>query len=1075
MKFVNEKYSCYTNTAENISDSFAIKFCLSKNSTLRRNFQYARNSGEKLSLRYASVPDALNTLSGRQETTPALSTFMLRRTQALSDVGDEPAIVQIKSKLHYHLVGEDYAFNACEYVYSGSLRNGFFLQQGICLDLENRLLLVKGKQKDLIKSYWQKVHGTKKFYIARVDLGEYDNLRFDRLAINDKGHLIAKKKDKDDYYKITLSTEGTATTLDGDTGCDTAFSITVTLAKLPQQARMPDDLRFNIHGQETIELTLKQNTLYLVTSAKQQDSRDLIKHETKLSLPLSCSAKILSVARILNMAKLTVENNGAINIYYLDPRYVDTVKARIRHVSQKPPQNFYSGSGTDTYERVYSGQPFAGRRWDKFSSRWIPLLSKTIDNYRVNIRRARAFQYLGNKRRAAIAVAQAVDPGTQILARPIVKKIKPSQRTETPPASPHELTREFSEINRFVNNDRMKQLYDSASAYLNLKSQIITKIKHTLTLLEENDSVSLNKSFDASFFIGLAVAGPPFTPGFFAGFMARFSRWKSLTLTKNAQGNIKFNYNKINYNTFISIFGTGQGLEDNCKLIRYNNIDFATLLPFEANAILVTNKNTEMNISFDVPWQHIDLMLNALFNPGNAGDDIGILIRQAEKKTTTSMGASLLLEAKSELRAQVGFMANPETFLVLPRTGYGIGGAVNFFDINKQTEDVVTYSSASPEHNRQVNLQQNYLSFSLYSYLETKIMPITMATTPNNTLLCFPLPLTEELKQTLPVTRNALARYFRLDGTTLKIESDPLVSVQTGEVAQGQRQTAEPAFNLIANELKYVISGFTKMLPKPVGERIEALSKDIKNALDRFHGYQMVKPGKQISTFIVSQGDYQRNLRLLKQQKIAKIAIFPQPVKPQRQGLKRTLRFWTKNTTLGEYYKKRPITTSGAEQGKRYHTVDFIHAVENYSDRSSRDSMGKRSEVMAMATYKIQKQVIRQIYKEFIATLDMMMSALALGENYDAALQRLEYLSTLCSLEKAGTSPVFQLDHIRLVRQNTLASHIGTVPCTILNVASKNEITYTASLGTLRFMYRNKEVFPYDLNSSLKIMPDLFF
>ncbi|HEY0208147.1 hypothetical protein [Acerihabitans sp.] len=1075
MKFAEEKYPCYTNTAENISDSFAIKFCLSKNSILRRNFQNARNSGEKLSLRYASVPDALNTLDDRKETAPALSTFMLRRTQALSDVGDEPEIVQIKSKLDYHLVGADYAFNASEYVYSGSLRDGFFLQQGITLDREDRLLLVKGKQKDFIKSYWQKVQGTKKFYIARIDFGEYGDLRFDRLTINDKGHLIAKKKDKDDYYKIRLGTDGTATTLDGDTGCDTAFSITVSLVKLPQQSWMPEDLRFNIHEQATVELAFKQGTLYLVTSTGPGEGQEPEKHETKLSLPLSRSAKILSVAKILNMAKLTVEHNGLINIYYVNPKHVDTVNARIRHLSQKPPQNFYSGSGTDSYERVYSGQPFAGRRWDKFSSRWIPLLSKTIDNYRVNIQRARTFQYLGDRRRAVIAAVQAVDPCIQILARPIARKLKPTQRTEAPQTPPHELTGEFGEISRFVNNDRMNQLYASASAYLNLKPQIIAKIKHTLSLLEENDSISLNKSFDASFFIGLAVAGPPFMPGFFAGFMARFSRGKALTLTKNAQGNIRFNYNKINYKTFISIFGTGQGLEDNCKLIRYNNIDFATFLPFEANAILVTNKDTEINVSVDVPWQYMDVMLDALFNPGNAGEDIGILTRQAVKKSGASMGATLLLEAKSELRAQVGFMANPETFLVLPRTGSGIGGSVNFFDINKQTDEVVTYSSTTPDHNRQVNLQQNYFSLSLYCYQESKIMPIAMVSTPNNTLLCFPLPLTEELKQTLPATRNVLARYFRLDGTTLKIESDPLVSLQTGEVAKGGQQETEPAFNLIANELKYVISGFSKMLPQPVGEKIEALSKDIKNAVDRFHGYQTVKQGKQISTFILSQGDYQRNLRLLKQQKNAKIALFPQPVKPQRRGLKQSLRFWTRNTTLGEYYKKKSIATSGADRGQRYHTVDFIRAVENYSGRSSRDSMGKRSEVLAIATYKIQKQVIRQIYDEFIAMLNMIMLALAAGKNYDAAIKRLEYLSTICSLKYAGTSPVFQLDHIRLVRQNTLASHISTVPCTILNVASKNEITYTASLGTLRFMYRNKEVFPYDLTSSLKIMPDLFF
>ncbi|WP_413730456.1 hypothetical protein [Sodalis sp. RH22] len=1085
MKYVDNTYPCYKDNVDDISESFAIKFCLSKNSTLRRNFQTARNDGEKLSLQYASIPDALNAVSGTKENDPPLATFMLRRTEALSDINSESDLVLIKSTLRYDLAGADYALDAAQYVYSGSLRDGFFLQQGITLDQEGRIVLVKGKQKDFFKGAWQKVMGTKKFYIATVDFKDHDDLRFDRLIVNDKGSLIGKKKGAADYYKLTLNTDSTTTTLDVNAGFDACFNISILLKKLPQAGRMPDDLCLHSHDRKTVELVFKEGSLFLAIPAQGYD-HTRGRREIKLRLPLSGAVNILSACQILNRVKLTVNHNGKLNVFYLDADHVDAVKATIRHLSQKPPQNFSSGSGNNPYDKVFSGQPFTNYRWGKFSSRRIPLLAKTIDNFRVRLKRARALNYRGDRRRAGIALAQAVDPGVRCLAQTLTKKIAQPPRVAAPQTGTHAFTREFGEINKFVNNKEMNKLFASASSYLSAKEDISDKIRYTLSLLGKNESISLNKLFDASFFFGIAAAGLPFMPGWFTGAMVRYSRGQSLTLTKNDNGSIKLNYNKINYKTLIAILGTGQGLEENGKLLNYNNIDFSTVLPLEANAILVANKNAQFNFSIDVCEQEIGLLLDAIFIPQSAAlhreqhlaPYFAKLIRQAITKTCRGQGATLLLEAKSELRAQVGFMADPNTFMVLPRTALGAGGAVNIFDINKQTDEVTTYFSGQPVNDRQVNLQQKYLGFSLFSYQESKIMPIAMTPAPGNTLLCFPLPLTEELKQTLPVTRNAAARHYRLDGATLKIESSPLITLPAGNAETGREQEAEPAFNLIANELNYVIAGFLKRLPKHVGDQVESLSKILKNAVDRFHGYQRIKAGEEISTFIVSPGDYKQNLRLFNQQKTAEVIIYPPAQKPFYLRLKKSLRPWTMNTTLGEYLlvkKKDPGCNAGQGQGQQLHLYDIIHAVEDYAARSNIDSLDKRSAVRAIATYTIQKKVLRQIYDEFIIALNQMMSALAADKSYDPALKRLEHLADSCSLQNAGTNPLFQLNDIQLVRQNTLASRVGTVPCTLLNVAARNELTYTASLGTIRFMYRDKEVFPHSLTLSLDILPDLWF
>ncbi|NDL62342.1 hypothetical protein [Acerihabitans arboris] len=1079
MKVADKAYPCYKDNVEDISDSFSIKFCLSKKSTLRRNFQNARSVGEKLSLRHASFPDSLNDLDKIQDAWPPLSTFTLRRSVAMPDIGGKPETIHIKTMLRYHVVDLDYVIDATHYVYGGSVHNGPFLQQGITLDREGGLLLVKGKQKDLFKSGWQAIHGVKKFHVAQVDLNEYNHLKFESLFINDDGLLIGKTKDENEYYDIKLRAAGMRKILDVDANFDDSFMIAVSLGKLPPRVPAPDKLRFKCHDGANVAFIFKEGDIYLVSSAEQQDEAQRGTMLKKLRLPLSRQEKISSATKMLNMIKLTVEDHGNIKIFYLDPNYVDRINLKVRHLSHKPPQNFYSGTATDPFERVVSGQPFSSRRWGNFSSRRIPLLAKTVDNFRINFKRARTFSHQGNARLAAIAVAQAVDPGMQSLAQIITASVKKNRDNVIDRGQPQAFSPEFTEINNFADSNRMNNLLDSATPYLSVQANISEKIKYTLSLLNKNDSVSLNSLFDASCFLGVAMAGLPFRPGWFAGILARINKSHSLTFTKNDKGNIKFNYTKINYKSLVSILGTGQGLEDRCKLVTFNRIDYGTIMPLEANFILMANLNREVNFSFDIAWDHISDLLEAIFNPGDKNKLIVNLTRQAIKKTSKGVGATLLLEAKSEIRAQVGFMANPGTFMVLPRTASGIGGAVNFFDINRQDDEVLTYFAGIPAQQNAVTYNQNYLGMSLFSYQESKIMPIAMASIPyrDDTLLCFPLPLTEESKQTLPITRNAWLRNYRLDNATLKIESEPLFSRSNKEAAMATGQDAELAFNLMVNELDYAVSGLLKQLPElpgDVGDMVRALSKNIKNAFDRCHGYQTVKQGQEIGTFVLSLGDYKQNLLLLRQFKAAKIDIFAKPPKPFYRRWKKTIRPWTLNTTLAEFLAEKaqsPGAANSQVKERRHRAYDFIRAVEDYAARSSRDSLGKRSGVMAIATYKIQKKVLRQICREFIAALDIIQ--LGGANEYSRAVKRLELLSDRCSLERAGTNPLFQLNDIQLVRQNTLVSRVGTVPCTILTVADRNEITYTASLDTIRFEYRDNDVFPYRLTSSLNIMPDL--
>ncbi|XBS68183.1 hypothetical protein ABK905_15290 [Acerihabitans sp. KWT182] len=168
--------------------------------------------------------------------------------------------------------------------------------------------------------------------------------------------------------------------------------------------------------------------------------------------------------------------------------------------------------------------------------------------------------------------------------------------------------------------------------------------------------------------------------------------------------------------------------------------------------------------------------MEKIFHPHEINEQVKTCVEGATLKKNNSKNIALSLEAKTELRGQIGFMANHNTYLVAPRTALGGAATLNFFDYaNKHN---VTISDFGNENNidKTKSAKISFLNASLNAFREQKIMPIAMSglDDPARQVMCHPLPLFEESDQRLPFNHNEISRKFHLDDKALHKKIFPL-------------------------------------------------------------------------------------------------------------------------------------------------------------------------------------------------------------------------------------------------------------------------------------------------------------
>ncbi len=627
--------------------------------------------------------------------------------------------------------------NSASYIYcsltSSLLKNNI----GIALDTTGNLLIIKGESNNFIKGVYKKYTSGYHYQSASLTRGK-NAIKFNHIYINHNGTLIGEDKKTNKHYCISINeiSSSLAASEQSVIFCLSKYKNTLSDEKLILQTRDMNKLYFHY----------QQGKLYLDKIKTLSREIDCSIMEYNIQLPVKKEHSIQSVKKVNNHLQIELHKGIKSRIVYLNPDHISLKNLTANKLSHKPPQDFTSRLGCDPHEKYHAGQPFTSDRKGNFSSNHIPLFSSIIDKFRFHLQSAKDHKAQGQNKNAFISIIKSIDPGLSALYAMTVEQVKNIRQNIVQ--------------NEMTDQQIMFTSMQSQTASLipvinhalgntlpsDLSSALISLIKQ----LKVRESISLQSSILISGFFGVAVGGTPFNPGWFAGIVAILARSYQLILSRVDNNNISVTFNHRRKKSSILIAGTGQGLER--SLLSSQAINYMTVMPAEANLIIVTHCTKERDFSFTLSIVDFELFAKQLYQPESNNHFHQQLINQSTLKDIKGKELLIMLEAKSEVRAQIGTLVNPTTYMVIPRTALGIRLALNLIELKSVSEKIITNQSTTRKNDLTVNL----ITPEMDIFHEEKIMPIAMRQ--DIELWCYPLPLIEEYRPTniIPSKKNKI-------------------------------------------------------------------------------------------------------------------------------------------------------------------------------------------------------------------------------------------------------------------------------------------------------------------------------
>lgn len=625
----------------------------------------------------------------------------------------------IKAKVIIKKIDNDKEFkiNASHYIYLGSCDTSIASHMGISLDENGDLIFIKGNCRDLFSGVFNRVINKKKFKLYNATELSQDNnlLKFINLFVHHDGRLIGRCKENDKLYFIDFMSRKK-----NNFTCIMEEYLMINFSEI-EGDKIMEDLLFNTNNKGSFLFYVKEHSLFMdryLSNGKNDKRR-------KINLPFRKKIKVISAKKNRMWVQLEIIEKNEIKILYLNPEDININHMCVRNLSETPPQNLLSSVGFDGHEKYESGQPFSYRNVSNFSSKNIPLFSSIINNSRNHIKKAISSQERGNKTKMMLHCAKSIDPGIRAIAFStrnifIDDDKMPSNKKED---------LYLSHIN--ILNEKYKKFVNTLSNTVVNGETVSDKIFSILKKIHPEDTILLSNQSYISFFFGVAMSGIPFAPGWFVGALGSISKTHKLELSFINEKEINFTFSCKRNLSGVMLAGTGQGLERTLKkVVKW---DFLTLLPAEANAILALSKGISEDITFNIAKDDIAAFLNGQFvdKASTTWDSM----KDAILTITKEVGFDCFLEAKSEIRLQLGNMVNEETYLVSPRQAIGKRLALTIFSLKKKIA----------KEGRDKKKEKYLDCFSVFFdiFREIKIMPIIISDT-GQSVFCYPLPLTEE-------------------------------------------------------------------------------------------------------------------------------------------------------------------------------------------------------------------------------------------------------------------------------------------------------------------------------------------
>lgn len=657
----------------------------------------------------------------------------LNRSKAISNltslegVGITDNIVEIQYKY-----SQPEQIDAKNYVYCGSATMLPINNIGMSIDKNGDLILIKGDSYDLFKGMFKKYTTGYKYKTSRLKIDKFDK-KFESLYMDDDGILVGIEQITGKKYMIKMSTPELDEKSQGQ------------FVKLEFMEHSPkktgDDLTFIIDEERTASYFIKNHKLYLKSLSYMGNDKNYSFLFYEINIPLRPGYSLSNIKRTMGVLQLEIQSGNKRRILYVDPKHVSNHDLKVKKASHKPPQSFSSRIGNDPHERYHAGLPFSSDRKNNFSSKHIPLFSTIIDNFRGNIKKAKEYSVEGNQKKAIISGMKSIDPvisGITATVPGMVKSAASMIGHDTD--SKEQLYKKNTDILKSRSKPLSKLVNDALG--VNQKRNISDSLISLLNEIREKDTLQLTSTDRIAAFFGIASGGVPFVPGWFAGIVLELSNSHDLAIEKKENGHLKVSFTNRHKTAVTTLAGTGQGLEK--TLLNTSGVDYMTVLPVEANAIITAQSVLGDNFSFDMTKEHFSEFAKQFSTPQKKLS-LQNIITEAQAEKIKDKEFCIKVEAKSELRLQEGSMVNTSTYMVMPRTAVGIRLALDLLNIKSNKSNSIDKNEQNFSSVRK-NFKITALNYDADLFAEWKIMPIAMSGGGENILWCYPLPLLEEAK-----------------------------------------------------------------------------------------------------------------------------------------------------------------------------------------------------------------------------------------------------------------------------------------------------------------------------------------
>ena len=532
--------------------------------------------------------------------------------------------------------------------------------------------------------------------------------------------------------------------------------------------------------------------------------------------------------------------------------------------------------------------------------------------------------------------------------------------------------------------------------------QITTQLATRTSALPKGDSLTLTAEHGISGFAGIAHFGLPYPlgKGWFAGVVANYEKHYDCKLVALGDGKTQVQFVRKREKGATVMAGTGAGLEDLTKLVKYQNGSLVTIMPFEATLAMTAMKDSEQSFSFDVDNENLKETLSYMFGTPDWKQGFEEQLSKTQFVSREKQKVQLGVSANSEVRLQLGIDASPNFSLVAPRT-YAKAGVT----IAVSREDV-----------REMKLGKENSASQRRDY--EKGVEAELSSGAN--VMLFPLPAPYALPTAIDEKTFMSIKPF---GDVLK--SAQTKKYHTTQSVQDKVMSEEwKARGYQEEGLEEVIQGYKKLMDKSswlpevrtlVSNQLEILL----NALET-EGHDVVKP-------IAAE-----NIPYLKVNYDEKI----QWRSRWADNMRRMFHMAPKHST---YLKKIMEPYSGGSQLMR-------ELRASAQSQSQMLNVNKSSSVTALAKYHMPIVTLLKLYQQTLERLDT-------AQDSKKVLKELQLLDQQLKRKGERARHYYRLDKIECTRESALTRHpSGILP--MIQVKNRCQVTLTESLGEIKFIHK---------------------